>query len=149
MATESPLSALAHRARIGKFVSVGALGATIETLVVAVLTTAAGAGPLAAKAVGAELSISTMFLVNDRWTFAAAGDTGAGAALRRWGRSHLVRAVGLGVGFAVLFGLTGPIEATLPIAGVDLWPTVANVIGIGVGMVFNYVAESLFTWDVG
>ncbi|WP_253738723.1 GtrA family protein [Halohasta salina] len=149
MATESPLSALAHRARIGKFLSVGALGASIETLVVALLTTTAGIGPLAAKAVGAELSISTMFLVNDRWTFAAAGNAGARPALGRWGRSHLVRAVGLGVGFAVLFGLTRPIEATLPIAGVDLWPTVANGIGICVGMTFNYVAESLVTWDVG
>ena len=149
MATESPLSALAHRARIGKFLSVGALGATIETLVVAVLTTAAGVGPLAAKAVGAELSISTMFLINDRWTFAAAGEAGPGAAFGRWGRSHLVRAVGLGVGFAVLFGLTSPIDIALPIAGIDLWPTVANGIGICVGMVFNYVAESLVTWDVG
>ena len=55
MATKSPLSALAHRVRIGKFVSVGALGATIETAIVALLTTTAGVGPLAAKAVGAEL----------------------------------------------------------------------------------------------
>jgi len=63
-------------------------------------------------------------------------------------RSHLVRAVGLGVGFAVLYVLTSVVEFSLPVAGLELWPTVANVIGIGVGMVFNYVAESLFTWRV-
>ncbi|ATW89418.1 putative flippase GtrA [Halohasta litchfieldiae] len=148
MATESPLAALAHRARIGKFVSVGALGATIETAIVALLTTTAGFGPLAAKAVGAEVSISTMFVVNDQWTFAESGKLGVGAFARRWVRSHLVRAVGLGVGFAVLYVLTSVVEFSLPVAGLELWPTVANVIGIGVGMVFNYVAESLFTWRV-
>ncbi|MFO7834892.1 MAG: GtrA family protein [Halohasta sp.] len=148
MATESPLSALVHRARIGKFVSVGALGATIETIVVAVLTTAAGIDPLAAKAVGAELSISTMFVVNDQWTFADDGEGGVAAFGRRWGRSHLVRLVGLAVGFAVLFVLTSRLRFSLPVAGADLWPTVANGIGILVGMGFNYVAESLFTWRV-
>lgn len=148
MATESPLSALTRRARIGKFVSVGALGATIETAIVALLTTTVGVGPLAAKAVGAEVSISTMFVVNDRWTFADNGDIGLRAFSRRWGRSHLVRAVGLGVGFLVLFVLTSAIEVSLPVAGQELWPTVANGIGICVGMLFNYVAESLFTWNV-
>jgi len=148
MATKSPLSALAHRVRIGKFVSVGALGATIETAIVALLTTTAGVGPLAAKAVGAELSITTMFVVNDQWTFADNGKLGVGAFGRRWGKSHLVRAVGLGVGFAVLYVLTSVVEFSLPLAGLELWPTVANGIGIGVGMVFNYVAESLFTWRV-
>jgi len=148
MATESPLSALAHRVRIGKFVSVGALGATIETAIVALLTTTAGVGPLAAKAVGAELSITTMFVVNDQWTFADNGKLGVGAFGRRWGKSHLVRAVGLGVGFAVLYVLTSVVEFSLPLAGLELWPTVANGIGIGLGMVFNYVAESLFTWRV-
>ena len=148
MATKSPLSALAHRVRIGKFVSVGALGATIETAIVALLTTTAGVGPLAAKAVGAEFSITTMFVVNDQWTFADNGKLGVGAFGRRWGKSHLVRAVGLGVGFAVLYVLTSVVEFSLPLAGLELWPTVANGIGIGLGMVFNYVAESLFTWRV-
>ncbi|MFB6127604.1 MAG: GtrA family protein [Halolamina sp.] len=141
-------SELVHAVRFGQFVSVGAVGAAIETVVVAALTAGLGAGALAAKAVGAELSISTMFLVNDRWTFAGEGAADAAATVRRWGRSHLVRAVGLSVAFAVLTVLTRFTDVTLVVAGADFWPTVANVVGIAGGMVVNYVAESLFTWDV-
>ena len=53
-------NALVHRARIGQFISIGVVGATIETVIVVVLTTLLGIGPLAAKAVGAEASISTI-----------------------------------------------------------------------------------------
>ncbi len=148
MGTESPLGALIHRARIGKFVSVGGVGAAIETVVVALLTAGVGVGPLAAKAVGAELSVSTMFVVNDRWTFATAREPGVGAAARRWLKSHMVRAVGLGVAFLTLFVLTSRLSVSVPVAGVDLWPTIANGIGIGAGLGINYVAESLFTWRV-
>ena len=148
MGTKTPLDALLHRARIGQFVSVGAIGAAIETAVVAVLTAGIGAGPLAAKAVGAELSISTMFVVNDRWTFATAREPGLVRTGRRWLKSHMVRAVGLGVAFLMLFVLTSRLTVSVPVAGVDLWPTIANGIGIGAGLGINYVAESLFTWRV-
>jgi putative flippase GtrA len=148
MGTKTPLGALLHRARIGQFVSVGAVGAAIETAVVAALTAGVGVGPLAAKAVGAELSISTMFLVNDRWTFAAAREPGVVRTGRRWLKSHMVRAVGLGVAFLTLFVLTSGLTVSVPVAGVDLWPTIANGIGIGAGLGINYVAESLFTWRV-
>lgn len=148
MGAESVLDTLAQRARIGKFVSVGGGGAAIETLVVALLTAGVGVGPLAAKAVGSELSISTMFVVNDRWTFATAREPGIGALLGRWLKSHMVRAVGLAVAFGTLFALTSLVEFSLLVAGVDLWPATANLIGIGAGMGINYVAESLFTWRV-
>ncbi|WP_265108296.1 GtrA family protein [Halosolutus halophilus] len=148
MATESKIDALAQTTRIGQFVSVGVVGAVIETIIVAILTTLFGVGPLIAKAAGSETSISTMFVVNDRWTFATHGTNGYLATLRRWGKSHIVRIGGLFVAFAVLFVLTSLVEISLTVGTVDLWPTVANLIGIGVGMVLNYVAESLFTWRV-
>jgi putative flippase GtrA len=137
--------------RIGQFVSVGAVGATAETLVVAALTTGLlgfTIVPLAAKAVGAELSISLMFLVNDAWTFADEGAAGTGSLARRWLRSHLVRLGGLAVGFTVLFALTELTTVSLVLFGADVWPTIANAIGIGCGMVLNYVFESVFTWRV-
>jgi putative flippase GtrA len=149
MTTDSKFELLLHPTRFKKFVSVGVVGATIETLVVAVLTTALGVGALAAKAVGAELSISTMFFINDRWTFRTDGTFTPGAIARRWGKSHLVRAVGLGVGFVVLALLVRMTDVSLLVSGVDFWPVVANAIGIGIGMIFNYVAESLYTWQVG
>lgn len=41
---ESRFTALTHRVRIGQFVSVGAVGAMIETVIVALLTTIGGGG---------------------------------------------------------------------------------------------------------
>jgi putative flippase GtrA len=135
--------------RFGQFVSVGAVGATAETIVVAILTAGYGVLPQLAKAVGAEVSITLMFLINDRWTFSEAGDAGWLPRLRRYLKSHLVRAGGLLVGFAVLTALTSWTDITLVVAGADLWPTVANAIGIGCGMLLNYLTEGLFTWRVG
>jgi len=135
--------------RFGKFVSVGAVGATAETLVVAFLTAGYGVLPQLAKAVGAEVSITLMFLINDHWTFPNAGAMGWLARIRRYLKSHVVRAGGLAVGFAVLTVLTSWTDVTLVVAGADLWPTVANVIGIGCGMLLNYLTEGLFTWRVG
>ncbi|MDQ2072350.1 GtrA family protein [Haloarcula sp. H-GB4] len=148
MTTESTLVLLAHRSRIGKFISVGVVGATIETLLVAVLTAGFGIGPTVAKAIGAEISITTMFTINDRWTFVDEGELGVIAFAHRWIQSHLVRVVGLSVAFTILYLLTSILQYSLSIGGIELWPTVANLIGIGVGMSINYVAESLFTWDV-
>ena len=145
------LRALAAAGRIWRFVSVGAAGATLETVIVALLTSgvlARTAPPLLAKAVGAEASITLMFLVNDRWTFAGAGEAGFVSRCRRYGRSHLVRVGGLAVAFATLFALTAWTDVTILVDGADLWPTVANVVAIGAGMTLNYVAESLVTWRV-
>lgn len=149
MTIESRIEALLEWTRFGQFVGVGMVGATIETMIVAILTTTAGFGPLAAKVVGAEASISTMFVLNDRVTFAEQGDLGVLAFARRWVKSHGVRVLGLSVAFTVLYVLTGPVEFELVVAGLDLWPTVANGIGIGVGMVLNYAMEGTFTWRLG
>jgi putative flippase GtrA len=135
--------------RFGQFVSVGAVGATAETVVVAILTAGYGVLPQLAKAAGAEVSITLMFLINDRWTFSDAGAEGWLPLGRRYLKSHLVRAGGLIVGFAVLTALTSWTDLTLVVAGADLWPTVANAIGIGCGMLLNYLTEGLFTWRVG
>lgn len=148
MTTESKIDRLIHTTRIGRFVSVGAIGAIIETIIVTILTAGLGTGPLFAKAIGAEVSISTMFGINDQWTFATEGSTESYAVLQRWVKSHLVRTGGLTVSFATLYLLTNFLEISITVYGADFWPAVANFIGIGVGMVLNYVAESLITWDI-
>lgn len=142
------LRAIASGARIGQFVSVGVSGATLETIIVFTLTGVITISPLAAKAVGAEASITLMFLLNDRWTFAGEGGTGIRAVGRRYLKSHTVRIGGLAVAFATLYVLTSWTEIELVFSGADFWPTIANLIGIGVGMTINYVAESLITWRV-
>lgn len=142
------LRSLARLDRVGQFVSVGVAGASLETVIVFILTGILAVSALPAKAVGAEASISLMFLLNDNWTFANEGGSGLLAAGRRYLRSHLVRLGGLTVAFATLFVLTSWTDVQLVIADLNLWPTIANGVGIGVGMVLNYVAESLFTWRV-
>jgi putative flippase GtrA len=142
------LRALARIDRLGQFVSVGVAGATLETAVVAVLTAGLAVQPLAAKVVGAEASITLMFLLNDRWTFAEEGGVGLLARLQRYLKSHTVRLGGLAVAFATLYVLTAWTDARLVVFGADFWPTVANVLAIGAGMSLNYVAESLVTWRV-
>lgn len=145
---QARMRALASGARIGQFVSVGVSGATLETIIVFLLTGLATVPPLGAKAVGAEASISLMFLLNDRWTFASEGGQGVRAMGRRYIKSHTVRIGGLAVAFATLYVLTSWTTIEVVVSGADLWPTLANGIGIGVGMTINYVAESLITWRV-
>jgi putative flippase GtrA len=142
------LRAIVRLDRISQFISVGVAGASLETAIVFVLTGLLAVGALPAKAIGAEASISLMFLLNDNWTFADEGGTGLFAVGRRYLRSHLVRLGGLTVAFATLYVLTAWTDMVLLVAGVDLWPTIANGVGIGVGMTLNYIAESLFTWRV-
>jgi len=139
---------LASGPRIGKFLSVGALGAAVDLAVSSGLTVAAVLPPEWAKLVGAECAILLMFLVNDRWTFAAHGADGVPAALGRLVRSNVVRSVGLAVQFLVVRALVG-LDVRLVVAGGDRWPLVTLPIAIGCSVAVNYVAESLFTWRVG
>jgi putative flippase GtrA len=131
--------------RFGQFVSVGAAGAVVDMTATVLLTSRGGFYPGTAKLIGAELAIALMFLINDRWTFAEAGALGGKAKLRRFLKSNLVRAGGVGVA-TVVFVLLAGVDITLPIGGEELWLATANAAGIGAGMFVNYIAESLFTW---
>jgi putative flippase GtrA len=162
------LEALSSGVRFGQFVSVGAVGAVVDTLVLVVLAEGLGLLPELATLVGIETAILVMFAVNERWTFAGEGAPGRGPLLGRLKRSHLVRVAGSLTQFGVFvlvyrglfvavslgdIGLWGTVVSTAGLdptmlAGLDLWLLVAKGTGIGVGMVVNYVFESLFTWRV-
>ena len=145
--TERRLDALVSGVRFGQFVSVGALGAVVDTATVVVLTTQFAVYRGVAKLVGAELAIVLMFLVNDRWTFADAGEAGPAATAWRFFKSNLVRVGGVLVATGVFVAVSG-LPVSLPVGGTALWLVVANGVGILAGMVVNYVAESLVTWRV-
>ena len=134
--------------RIGQIVSVGALGAILDTSTDLLLTTQVGVYRGFSKVIGAEIAIVTMFLINEHWTFAVEGRTGVVPLLRRLLKSNLVRIGGVAVA-TVVFVVVSGFEVELPVGGRALWLTVANVVGIGAGFLVNYVAESLFTWRVG
>jgi putative flippase GtrA len=141
------LRALASGVRFGQFASVGALGAVIDNAVLGALLNA-GVGPELAKLAGAEAAIVVMFLVNEHWTFAEEGATGTGAFLRRLLTSNLVRAGGVLVATVVFSLVYRSFDVSVAVAGFEFWFLVANMTGIGVGLLVNYVAESLFTWRV-
>ncbi len=162
------LAALASGVRFGRFVSVGVVGAVVDTVVLLTLAEGLGVLPELATLVGIETAILVMFAVNERWTFAGEGDPGRGPLLGRLKRSHLVRVAGSLTQFAVFVLVyrvlfvavtlgdlplwTAAVDAVGlgpgSLAGLDVWLVVAKGTGIGVGMVVNYVFESLFTWRV-
>lgn len=162
------IEALASGVRFGQFVSVGVLGAVVDTLVLVTLAEGAGVLPEIATLVGIETAILVMFVVNERWTFAAEGAPGRRSLLGRLKRSHLVRSAGVLTQFTVFvlvyrvlfvpvsLGDIGLVTAVTAVAGLepgglvglDLWLLIAKGTGIGLGMLVNYVFESLFTWRV-
>ncbi len=130
---------LASTDRMGKFVSVGAIGFVVDNVVLALCYGVFGLSLIVAKLIAAEAAIAVMFALNERWTFAAMGRSSARAVARRFVSSNIVRAGGVLVATTILVVL-------YEFAGV--WYLVANVIGIGVGFVVNYTFESLVTWRV-
>lgn len=142
------VAALASRARFGRFVSVGVVGAISDNAVLAVLGLGAGVPELLAKAAGIETAILVMFLINERWTFAGEGRPGWRSFGRRLATSHLVRSGGSLLQFGIYWYLTQQLAVQLTLAGEEVWFLLASPIAIGAAVVVNYAFESLFTWQV-
>ncbi len=141
------LDALLSGVRIGQFVSVGLVGATVDTATTLVLRDLLGVFPEVAKLGGAECAIVVMFLINEHWTFAEEGDTGRGAFLRRLLTSNAVRSGGLVVQL-IVFAVVRRLQVSIVVGDVELWSVLPILIAIGTASIVNYVAESLFTWQV-
>lgn len=141
------IRALASADRLGQFVSVGVVGFAFDVTTATALSEL-GIFPEIAAFVGIEVAIVVMFLLNDNWTFAGEGRSGIRAALRRLATSNLVRGGGILVQLAVFVLVYRVLTMELTVVGVDGWFVVAKATGIGVGMMVNYVAESLLTWRV-
>lgn len=131
------LVALWSLARLGRFATVGAVGAVCDNLVLAGVVETGVLAPVAGAVVAKEVSIAVMFALNEVWTFSEA--PGTGGPLRRFLTSNLVRGGGAVVGITVLYALN---------TWLGVWYLLANVAGIGVGFALNYAAETLVTWRV-
>lgn len=142
------LQSLLSGVRFGKFVSVGIVGAMFDTTVLLVLSEGFGVVPELATLAGIETAILVMFLINDNWTFAREGREGRAPLFNRLVRSHAVRAVGSLTQFVVFVIVYRMLFVEIPMVGIDGWILVAKGSGIAIGMVVNYVFESLFTWQV-
>ncbi|MFC6726638.1 GtrA family protein, partial [Halobium palmae] len=98
-----------------------------------------------AKLAGAEVAIVVMFFINEYWTFASEGREGRWP--RRLLKSNVVRVGGLGIQVLVVWTL-GLADVSLVVAGFDFWRVAPFPLAIAASVLFNYVAESLFTWRV-
>jgi putative flippase GtrA len=134
--------------RFGKFVSVGAVGATFDVTTLVILTELLGVEPAVANAVSIETAILVMFAVNELWTFAGEGAPGRRPLLGRLVRSHVVRAVGSTFQWVLFVVVFYTVTIPLSVAGVDLWLVLVKGGAIVTAMFVNYVFESLFTWRI-
>lgn len=142
------LGALRSRLRFGKFVSVGVVGAVCDTAVLLFLVEVVGLLEEIAVLIGIETAILVMFLINDNWTFADEGHRDRRSWLGRLLRSHLVRSGGSLTQFVVFVTIYRLLFVSVELVGIDAWLLFAKGAGIAVGMLVNYVFESLFTWQV-
>ncbi len=115
-----------------KFSAASVAGLVLENVFLVVLVELADSPLIAAKLVGAEISIAFMFLLNNRFTY----EGSPGSVLTRFLKSNAVRAGGVLIATAVL-----KIGVSL-----GVWYLLANIIGVCVGFVFNYGFETLYTW---
>ncbi len=155
-------------ARFLKFAAVGASGVLVNLGSLA-LFTSFGAIETLASALAIQVSILTNFLFNETWTFS---DRRAGSGpLARLGRFQLVSLAAaamqwlvFGYGCVAIFRLLeGPAALQAwqqggfvqtwivgPVARppeVGLWVYVAQCLGIGVGMFWNFLANFHWTWS--
>ncbi|QCC58053.1 GtrA family protein [Natrinema thermotolerans] len=138
-AVRTRVRALFSPTRFGQFAGVGFVGATVDILVFAALSSVTSLVWIIAKLISWELGIIVIFAINERWTFASHGAVGTRAVVWRFLRSNIVRLGGLAVTLAVLRVL---------VEQFGVWLVLANMVGIGIGFFVNYTCESLYTWQV-
>ncbi len=140
------IQTLASRARFSRFITVGAVGALCDMVVLLALVEWAGMFPELAALI--EISILVMFALNERWTFQQAGRQGWRPLIHRVGRSHAVRASAVVLQFLAFVAIYRLVFVPVTLFGLDMWLLVAKGVGILLGLLLNYVLETLFTWRV-
>ncbi|NEU55349.1 GtrA family protein [Halorussus sp. MSC15.2] len=136
---EKRVQSLLRGVQFGQFLSVGAVGAVFDNLVLVGLVDVGNLTPVVGKIISGEAAILFMFVLNEWWTFAGTASRSPGAIVRRLLRSNVVRLGGVGIALGVLYFLNHYL---------GVWYLLANTAGIGVGSIFNYVFETIFTWRI-
>lgn len=129
------------RQRFLRFVIVGSVGALVNFAFMSLgLVMFASLGdtrkPLA-SALGIVVSVTANFIFNDAWTW---GDRQKGIRKRDAAMRFGAYALGAGFGVALQFGTFVLLDAAFGLEGLFVY--VAQALGIGVGMVANYVINN-------
>ena len=123
--------------RFLKFCLVGGSGVLVNMGLLWLLTESAGLFYLLSAAISIETSIITNFTLNDYLTFPDRRVKGARFFLTRLAKFNLVSLAGLGLNMTVLWLLTEV---------VGVYYMLSNLCGIAVATLWNYVANSWWTW---
>ena len=141
----SPFSSNPEAQRFIRFCVVGGSGVLVNMAIFSVVRVALDETPElvrenTAVIMGFAVSCLTNFLINDRWTWGDRRETSERTFFQRMGAYYLVALAAGGVQL-VTFNLTLP---ALP-----PWPWrahVANLIGIGLGTIVNFIVNNLWTF---
>ena len=118
--------------RLSKFLVVGGTGMLVNSLMLVLLFQWMHLPLVIASALSTELAIVNNFCWNDRWTF---GRTQF--SLSRFAQFNLVSLAGLVITTGTLWIL---------VRHLGFYYLKANMLGIALAMVWNFVANSLWTW---
>ena len=118
--------------KLMKFLVVGGLGTLVNTGVLIVLYHHLHVALITASALATELAICHNFVVNDFWTFGQRG-----LSIGRFARFNVVSLGGQGVTVATLWTL---------VRYTNLHYVVANLIGIGLAVIWNFTLNVHWTW---
>jgi dolichol-phosphate mannosyltransferase len=127
-----------HGCRLLRFSIVGGSGVLVNNAMLVALVEWLHVPPIFAAIVATECAIVCNFMLNDRWTFGDQVRSGGASWPRRFASYNLLTLGGLLLSVGVLAVLHG-------LAGVHY--LVANVIGIGAGMLWNYGSNHHWTWS--
>jgi dolichol-phosphate mannosyltransferase len=116
----------------GKFLVVGGLGTLVNTAILVILYHYAHLALVAASALATELAIAHNYLWNNYWTFGRRR-----ASLGQFARFNLVSLGGQCITVATLWIL---------VQHTGLHYVVANLVGIGLALVWNFVVNVRWTW---
>lgn len=124
--------------RFGQFISVGAVGATIN-FGLTFLLTEGGLHYLLAAAIGIETAFLFNFTGNAYWTFGDIEFQSLYNYLTALARDHIVRGVGLVINLGILWVL---------VEYVGVWYLIAHAVGAGVAVAVNFSGNFLWVFGV-
>jgi dolichol-phosphate mannosyltransferase len=122
-----------------RFACVGALGVLVNNGALILLHYWAGLHYLVAGALAVELAILHNYVLNDLWTFSKRRRPRHSSRLTRFGRFQAVSLGGMVINLGILLVLRG-------LMGLPL--LFSNLVGIAGAVVYNYVANKLWTWRI-
>lgn len=125
--------------RLRRFVTVGAVAAAVQTVLLWTFVQVLGAHYLAAAVVAIEITIVLQYVLNNSWTFRPSRHRTLRSYATGLVRTNLVRGTAIPIQMAILYAF---------VEWVGLVPVVGNLGAIAISGVYRYYLDSRWTWKV-